>query len=194
MIELRSDQLVFSFPEVHSDARLVVELQRTLRIPDDGKDYSLPPGLGSFPMRHVDDHADRAPKAWLEHGGVMLYGEAGTRKTTFGTRIMAEKMKDYIGEFAVDGLWATAPEILADIRSTFSANSKMTELDIMRKYSDVGLLLIDDLENADPASITRWIRQQAGNDLPQMDRIDLYQTPGCGAILSWGEEDPALPA
>ena len=48
-------------------------------------------------------------------------------------------------------------------------------------------------EGADPASMTRWIRQQAGNNLPQLDRIDLYQTPGCGAILSWGEEGPALP-
>jgi hypothetical protein len=72
MIELKSDRLVFSFPEVHPDAQLIVDVQRTLRIPDDGTDHSLPPGLGSFPMRHVDDHADRAPKAWLEHGGVML--------------------------------------------------------------------------------------------------------------------------
>ena len=57
--------------------------------------------------------------------------------------------------------------------------------------------LLDELagiEDSDPASITHWIRQQAGNNLPQMDRIDLYQTPGCGAILSWGDEDPALPA
>ena len=29
--------------------------------------------------------------------------------------------------------------------------------------------------------------------LPQLDRIDLYETPGCGAVLSWGEQGPALP-
>jgi 6-pyruvoyltetrahydropterin/6-carboxytetrahydropterin synthase len=29
--------------------------------------------------------------------------------------------------------------------------------------------------------------------LPQLDRIDLYQTPGCGAVLSWGQHGPALP-
>ncbi len=49
-----------------------VEFQRTLRIPDDGKDYPLPPGLGLFPLRHVDDHAERAPSAWLKRGGVLM--------------------------------------------------------------------------------------------------------------------------
>ena len=32
----------------------------------------LPPGLGNFPLRHVDDFADMAPAHWLERGGVML--------------------------------------------------------------------------------------------------------------------------
>jgi hypothetical protein len=72
MIELRDDCLIFTFPEVHPKARLKVEFQRTLRIPDDGRDYFLPPGLGRFPVRHVDDYAGRVPRGWLEHGGVML--------------------------------------------------------------------------------------------------------------------------
>jgi len=72
MVELRRDGLEFSFPDVHPDARLRVELQRTLRIPDDGESYPLPPGLGTFPMRHVDDFGELVPEAWVRHGGVML--------------------------------------------------------------------------------------------------------------------------
>ncbi|MDX1577840.1 MAG: hypothetical protein R3266_05120, partial [Gemmatimonadota bacterium] len=72
MIELRDDALVFSFPEVHEAARFRIDFQRTLRIPDDGDDYPLPPGLGRFPVRHVDDFAKRVPEGWLRHGGVML--------------------------------------------------------------------------------------------------------------------------
>ncbi|MEX1257407.1 MAG: hypothetical protein WEG36_07305 [Gemmatimonadota bacterium] len=72
MIELKNDTLVFSFPEVHADAVARVEFQRTLRIPDDGDEYPLPPGLGRFPLRHVDDHAKRVPARWLKRGGVML--------------------------------------------------------------------------------------------------------------------------
>jgi len=54
------------------DNGLRLTFQRTLRIPDDGKKYPLPPGLGSFPIRRVDDYADRVPDDWREHGGVFL--------------------------------------------------------------------------------------------------------------------------
>lgn len=72
MIELKNDQLVFRFADVHPDARLTIEFQRTLRIPDDDRTYPLPPGLGRFPIRHVDDCAANVPEPWIEHGGVML--------------------------------------------------------------------------------------------------------------------------
>jgi hypothetical protein len=72
MIELKQDSLVFTFPEVHPDAKFTIDFQRTLRIPDDDKDYPLPPGLGRFPIRHVDDYSKTVPAQWIEHGGVML--------------------------------------------------------------------------------------------------------------------------
>ncbi len=72
MIELRRDSLTISFPEVHEDASMTIDFQRTLRIPDDDKVHFLPPGLGGFPLRHIDDFADRIPGSWREHGGVML--------------------------------------------------------------------------------------------------------------------------
>jgi len=72
MIELLDNELIFSFPEVHPSARLSIQFQRTLRIPDDNKEYPLPPGLGSFPLKHVDDYQNTIPKAWKNHGGVML--------------------------------------------------------------------------------------------------------------------------
>ena len=71
MITLEKDRLIFRFPEVHSKAGCSIDLQRTLRIPDDGKDYPLPPGLGKFPMRHVDDYAGKLPGQWLKRGGVI---------------------------------------------------------------------------------------------------------------------------
>ena len=49
-----------------------VSFERTLRIPDDGRDYPLPPSVGQFPVRRVADYADRVPAAWREHGGVFL--------------------------------------------------------------------------------------------------------------------------
>ncbi len=42
--------------------RLAVSFQRTLRIPDDGKAYPLPPGLGVFPISNVKDHKEFFPQ------------------------------------------------------------------------------------------------------------------------------------
>ena len=71
-IELRDNQLIFRFPNVHEDAELMIEFQRTLRIPDDNREYHLPPGLGKFPLNRVDDYPDNLPDTWEEHGGVFL--------------------------------------------------------------------------------------------------------------------------
>lgn len=72
MIELNENDLEFTFPEVHPDAKLTITFQRTLRIPDDDRIYPLPPGLGKFPLRHVDDFAKNVPEEWIEHGGIIL--------------------------------------------------------------------------------------------------------------------------
>lgn len=71
-IQLGRDQLIFRFPNVHEDAELRIEFQRTLRIPDDNRAYRLPPGLGKFPLYRVDDYPDNLPDTWEEHGGVFL--------------------------------------------------------------------------------------------------------------------------
>ena len=72
MVELRGDRLTFSFPEIHEDAVCSLSFQRTLRIPDNDREYCLPPGLGAFPLHHVDDCADRLPDRWRRHGGVFM--------------------------------------------------------------------------------------------------------------------------
>lgn len=72
MIELKNNELFFSFPEIHPDAAVIIGFQRTLRIPGDGNTYPLPPGLGNFPLVHVDDHPETIPASWRKRGGVML--------------------------------------------------------------------------------------------------------------------------
>ena len=53
-------------------ANLRVTFQRTLRIPDDGKRYPLPPGLGEFPLHRIEDYRSAVPDAWKDHGGVFM--------------------------------------------------------------------------------------------------------------------------
>jgi 6-pyruvoyltetrahydropterin/6-carboxytetrahydropterin synthase len=72
--------------------------------------------------------------------------------------------------------------------------------DVKRLFDPVYRLLdhhrLDDLAGlgqADAASLARWMRAQAAALLPQLDRIDVEERPGCGAVLSWGDEAPTLP-
>lgn len=51
--------------------RLGISFMRTLRIPDDNKKYGLPPGVGRFPLKHVEDYP-KLPEHWQSHGGVFL--------------------------------------------------------------------------------------------------------------------------
>ncbi|MFI9802897.1 hypothetical protein ACIHEJ_00710 [Streptomyces sp. NPDC052301] len=50
---------------------VAVRFIRTLRLPETGT-HPLPPGLGEFPVRRVEDYADTVPEAWRARGGVML--------------------------------------------------------------------------------------------------------------------------
>ena len=72
MPTLEHNRLVFRFPQIEKEARFSIDFQRTLRIPDSDETYPLPPGLGSFPLRHVEDHTDKLPAQTTSRGGVIL--------------------------------------------------------------------------------------------------------------------------
>ncbi len=120
MITLENDALVFSFPAIHRRAKLRVSLQRTLRIPDDNREYPLPPGLGSFPLRHVDDYGAKVPRQWREHGGVFLpmyqaealwiYFFSGDYP--FSVKIAAGKVNAVTGDPWTEGLSSTPQDYL----------------------------------------------------------------------------------
>lgn len=61
-VDVKNDSLFFGDD-------FALNFQRTIRIPDDGKVYPLPPGLGQFPILRVADYADKVPPDWLEHEG-----------------------------------------------------------------------------------------------------------------------------
>lgn len=71
-LEKRIRQMANTFKSGRT-ATAEITFSRTLRIPDDGKSYPLPPLWGDFPLRHVDDYTTLLPSEnWLERGGVMM--------------------------------------------------------------------------------------------------------------------------
>lgn len=69
-ITLYDDELTFSFPDVHPDAHLTMAFYRTLRVPDDGREYPMPAKLGRFPLNLVDEYL--LPEVCKKRGGVFL--------------------------------------------------------------------------------------------------------------------------
>ncbi len=72
VIDLTHDQLMFTFPEVHADARLTIEFQRTLRIPDGEREFPLLPGLGRFPLFPVGTLLEQGAAPWMDRVEAML--------------------------------------------------------------------------------------------------------------------------
>lgn len=64
-VELRDNTMIFT-------ERFSLNFQRTLRIPDDGGTYPLPPGLGAFPIYRVGDYSDRVPEDWDRENGYFI--------------------------------------------------------------------------------------------------------------------------
>ena len=64
-VDLREDR-------IHIGERFAVGFQRTLRIPDDGRVYPLPPGLGPFSVHRVEECAGRVPASWRVRGGYFI--------------------------------------------------------------------------------------------------------------------------
>lgn len=49
------------------------------------------------------------------------------------------------------------------------------------------------MADVDCATLARWILTTARQRLPQLDRVDLFETRGTGAIVTLGDDGPALP-
>jgi hypothetical protein len=52
--------------------RFTLRFERTIRVPDDGRTYPLPPGLGRFAVHRVDEYRDRVPAPWRDRGGIFI--------------------------------------------------------------------------------------------------------------------------
>lgn len=52
--------------------RFAVSFQRTVRVPDDDKDYPLPPGLAEFPIYTIKEFKNKVPAVWDDPKGVFI--------------------------------------------------------------------------------------------------------------------------
>lgn len=64
---------------------------------------------------------------------------------------------------------------------------------VFKKLDHQPLYELCGVEDNDVESLLWWLKKECSSVSPSLNRIDLYETRGCGAILSQGREPPALP-
>ena len=114
---------------------------------------NAPPAVGDGWQAHY-----RQGLATVDSGGiVVMYGAHGTGKTRMSWEI-ARKCTPQDAHFAVGGIgwnaakkerpaiYTTAVGLFLEIRDTFRADSEFSEMQVVKKYTDAGLLVIDEVQ------------------------------------------------
>lgn len=99
-------------------------------------------------MRPGKDERGRAKPPEKERNGLFLIGGYGTGKTHLAAAIANQLM-----EGGTPVICMTMIDLLARIRETYDKGGDGTEAQIMRLYTDVPLLIVDDLGSEQP---TEW--------------------------------------
>jgi len=85
----------------------------------------------------------------LNGKSVLLTGNTGCGKTHLAVAMMAEFLKSRL-----DALFVTLPDLLLEIRSTFSERSTTTEKSLVEWFSTKQFLVLDDLGAEKPSEFT----------------------------------------
>lgn len=101
---------------------------------------------------------------------------AGIHGHTFTLRLHLAAPLDTVMGWTVD---------FGDVKALFNP--------IFKALDHHPLYEIADLPDGDTATLATWVLQRGGAVLPALDRVDLFETRGCGAIVSRRDSQELIP-
>lgn len=104
---------------------------------------------------------------------------AGIHGHTFTLRLHLAAPLDQVMGWTVD---------FGDVKTLF--NPIFKRLDHHPLFDNANL---QGLHDGDAASIAAWVLREGGGALPQIDRVDVYETRGSGAIVSRADSEELIP-
>ena len=183
--------------------------------------------LKGFPKRYED-----APEAigdgWIANyaqalatvnsgGIVVMYGAHGTGKTRMAWEL-AKKCSPKDAQYSIGGvgwttskrdrpaIYTTAVGLFLEIRDTFSKDAESSEMQVVRKHTDAGLLVIDEIQEKgssqfEDRKITQIIDARYMHERPTIlianynkrefadalspATLDRIRENGCGPYFDW---------
>lgn len=123
----------------------------------------LPKVLESLPPRIRKDVQNIKAPTFLGHpiDSTYIYGSVGVGKTIRASfMLIEEKRRLFMNkELNIENkecIFSSTPELLMEIKQSFQEGSTKSEYDIIKFYSDVHLLILDDFGTIKP---TDWVLQ-----------------------------------
>lgn len=89
--------------------------------------------------------------------GIFVHGPTGTGKTHFGVAVLSEILSE---SETGSARFVTVPSLLMEIRATFKDSSPCSEEDLIRRFAELDILVLDDLgaeKNTDWAMQTLYL-------------------------------------
>jgi DNA replication protein DnaC len=183
--------------------------------------------LKGFPKRYEDAPQCVGDDWWTHYrlalatsdsgGIVVMYGTNGTGKTRMAYEV-AKKCTPKDSHFATGGMgwncgkkdrpaiYTTAVDLFMEIRDTFRQDSEQSEMSVVRKYTEAGLLVIDEFQERgetqfEDRKITSIIDARYRNERPTIlisnhsreefasklsaAVLDRIRENGCGLHFNW---------
>ena len=183
--------------------------------------------LKGFPKRYENAPEATGDDWWANYGQalasihsggiVVMYGAHGTGKTRMAWEL-AKKCTPKDSQYSIGGvgwttskrdrpaIYTTAVGLFLEIRDTFSKDAESSEMQVVRKHTDAGLLVIDEMQERGETEfedrkltsiidsryaherptilITNYTREKLAASLSQavLDRI---RENGCGLHFNW---------
>jgi 6-pyruvoyltetrahydropterin/6-carboxytetrahydropterin synthase len=101
---------------------------------------------------------------------------AGIHGHTFTLRLHMNAQLDTIMGWMID---------FGDVKRIFDP--------IFKSIDHRPLFEIADMRDGDTASIAEWVMERVSQQIPGLERVDLYETPGCGSSLANRIDGPTMP-
>jgi DNA replication protein DnaC len=183
--------------------------------------------LKGFPKRY-DDAPEATGDEWMAHydkalatinsgGIVVMYGGHGTGKTRMSWEL-AKNCRPKNVMTSINGIgwtsaqrerpaiYTTAVGLFLEIRDTFSKDSESSEMQVVKKHTDAGLLVIDEIQERgetefEDRKLTSIIDSRYASDRPTIlitnytreklaaslspAILDRIRENGCGLHFSW---------
>lgn len=107
-------------------------------------------------VKHIEEHLKEG--TWLYiHGDPFRAREKGTSGSGTGKSYLTHCIGNKLTEMKQRAIYVTEDKLFEEIRATYNKNSDETESQVMYKYQNVPILLIDDLFKS---KITEWVEDK----------------------------------